>query len=73
MADERDGVTIPTEWLAEFEAMARRSVETRIRYGFIRTYKPILDDARYRSFATMAEYREWCNKNLPDWLGYGSV
>jgi hypothetical protein len=62
---------IPSEWLDEFEAAARRSVEQRIRYGFIRTYKPVLDDATYRSFDTMKEYREWCEANLPNWLGYG--
>jgi hypothetical protein len=24
-----------------------------------------------RSFATMAEYRAWCERNLPRYLGYG--
>ncbi|HEV8242008.1 MAG TPA: hypothetical protein VGS57_21765 [Thermoanaerobaculia bacterium] len=62
---------IPAEWLAEFEAAAHRSVEERIRYGFIKTYKPVLDDARFRSFETMADYRRWCEDNLPSWLGYG--
>lgn len=59
------------EWEAEFEAAARRSLRTRCRYAFIRTYKPVLDDASYRSFETMAEYRAWCEANLPSWLGYG--
>ena len=63
--------TIPDEWLEEFEAAARRTLETRMRYAFIRTYKPVLDDVSYRSFDTMAEYRRWCEENLPDWLGYG--
>jgi hypothetical protein len=58
--------------LAEFEASAKRPLETRMRYAFVRTYKPVLDDARYRSFDSMAEYRRWCNDNLPDWLGYRS-
>ncbi len=65
--------TIPAEWLAEFEAMARRPLETRMRYAFIHTYKPVLDDADYRAFDTMADYRKWCNENLPDWLGYGTL
>ena len=73
MPDNSSGVTIPADWLAEFEAMARRPLAVRIRYGFIHTYKPVLDDATYRSFETMADYRKWCNENLPDWLGYGSV
>ena len=59
------------EWEAEFEAAARRPLALRMKYSFIRTYKPVLDDAEYRSFETMAEYREWCEKNLPQWLGYG--
>jgi hypothetical protein len=41
-----------------------------LRYAFIHTYKPILDDAEFRSFDTMAEYRAFC-RSLPDWLGYG--
>lgn len=59
------------EWLADFEAAARRPLELRFRYAFIRTYKPVLDDAAYRSFETMADYRKWCQENLPGWLGYG--
>jgi hypothetical protein len=59
------------EWREEFEAAARRSLETRFRYAFIRTYKPVLDDEPYRSFATTEEYRRWCQESLPGWLGYG--
>jgi hypothetical protein len=66
-SDERE------EWEKEFEANSRRSLKTRFRYSFIKTYKPVLDDARFRSFDTMEEYRRWCEENLPDWLGYGRV
>lgn len=66
-------VDIPADWLTEFEAAGRRPLEVRLRYAFIHTYKPVLDDATYRSFDTTQEYREWCEKNLPDWLGYGRV
>jgi hypothetical protein len=59
------------EWEAEFEAAARRPLRTRWRYAFIHTYKPVLDDAPYRSFDSMAAYRAWCEANLPSWLGYG--
>ena len=59
------------EWEADFEAAARRPLRTRLRYAFISTYKPVLDDAAYRSFDSMAEYRAWCEANLPSWLGYG--
>jgi hypothetical protein len=65
--------TIPANWLAEFEAAARRSLEIRFRYAFIHTYKPVLDDAPFRAFDTTADYRRWCEENLPDWLGYGRI
>jgi hypothetical protein len=66
-------VDIPADWLEEFEAAARRPLKTRLRYAFIRTYKPVLDDAPYRAFDTMEEYRRWCQEHLPEWLGYGRV
>ena len=64
---------IPPDWLAEFEAAARRPLPVRMRYAFIETYKPVMDDAKYRSFDTMADYRAWCERELPDWLGYGRL
>ena len=51
---------IPPDWLAEFEAAARRPLAQRFRYAFVHTYKPVLDDARYPSFDSMEEYRRWC-------------
>ena len=59
------------EWRAEFDAAARRPLKTRFKYAFIHTYKPVLDDAPFRAFDTTAEYRAWCEANLPSWLGYG--
>jgi hypothetical protein len=47
-----------------------RDVMTRIKYGFCHVHKPVLDDVACRSFATMAEYRAWCETNLPAYLGY---
>ena len=64
---------IPKQWLAEFEAAAKRPLEQRMKYAFIKTYKPVLDDVNYRSFETMAEYREWCRRELPEWLGSGNL
>jgi len=69
----RPNTGTPAEWLAEFEAAAQRSLATRFRYAFIHTYKPVLDDAPFRAFDTTADYRRWCEENLPDWLGYGRV
>ena len=64
---------IPEDWFADFEAAAHRPLPIRFRYAFIRTYKPVLDDAPYRAFDSMEDYRRWCEVNLPDWLGYGRV
>ncbi|MCX8036463.1 MAG: hypothetical protein N3D11_05285 [Candidatus Sumerlaeia bacterium] len=66
-------MAIPPDWLEEFEAAARRPLEQRMKYAFIKTYKPVLDDAPFRAFDTMEDYRRWCEENLPDWLGYGRV
>lgn len=61
--------------LEEFRAQCRRnldrSLEERMRYGFCYVYKPVLDDAPWRSWDSTAEYRAWCEKNLPEYLGYG--
>jgi hypothetical protein len=64
---------IPRDWLEEFEAAARRPLTLRWRYAFIHTYKPVLDDAGYRSFDSTAEYRRWCSEKLPSWLGYARL
>jgi hypothetical protein len=71
--DTRRSGAIPPEWLEEFEAAARRSLKTRFRYAFIKTHRPVLDDAPFRAFDSMEAYRRWCEENLPDWLGYGRV
>jgi hypothetical protein len=59
---------IPREWLEEFEAAARRPLELRMRYAFIKTYKPVLDDVRFQAFDTTEQYRKWCAESLPEWL-----
>jgi hypothetical protein len=41
-----------------------RPLAVRIKDGFCRTYKPVLDDAPWRAFETMAEYRAWCETHL---------
>ncbi len=72
-APDETSEVIPPDWLEEFEAAARRPLEQRFRYAFIRTYKPVLDDAPYRAFDSMDEYRRFCEEQLPDWLGYGRL
>jgi hypothetical protein len=48
-------ISIDPDLLAEFEAATKRPLEQRMKYAFIKTYKPVMDD----------------EDNLPDWLGYG--
>ena len=65
-----DRTKIPADWLAEFEAAAARPLDLRMRYAFVRTYKPVLDDASFRAWDSMSDYRAWCERSLPAWLGY---
>ncbi|MEW6201995.1 MAG: hypothetical protein AB1546_08470 [bacterium] len=55
----------------EFETALETPLSLRINNCFIKTYKPVMDDAPYRIFNSTAEYRKWCRENLPKWLGYG--
>ncbi|HEU5125070.1 MAG TPA: hypothetical protein VFW05_13525 [Verrucomicrobiae bacterium] len=48
----------------------QRPLALRIKYGFNRVHKPVLDDAPWRSFNSTAEYRAWCAENLPEYLGF---
>lgn len=57
-------------WREQCRRGLERDVITRIKYGFCHVYKPVLDDEPYRIFATMAEYRTWCERELPEYLGY---
>ena len=71
--NQSSNLDIPAEWLADFEAAARRPLKQRFRYAFIKTYKPVMDDAKFRAFDTMEDYRQWCERELPRWLGYHRV
>lgn len=41
----------------------------RIEHGFVSEHIPVRDDCT-RAFATMADYRDWCEKNVPPQFGY---
>lgn len=58
------------QWRDQCRRQMRRPMALRLRYGFNYVYKPVLDDAPWRSFATTAEYRQWCAANLPEYLGF---
>ena len=67
---ERDSLT---DFKDQCKRSLQRSVEERMLYGFNYVYKPVLDDADWRSFGSTAEYRQWCRENLPEYLGYGEL
>jgi hypothetical protein len=45
-------------------------VMKRIKYGFRPANRSVLDEMPSRAFATIAEYREWCERELPEHLGF---
>ena len=72
MTEGTDTTTVDPELARAFDAAWERGLEQRIDFSFIKTYKPVIDDSPFRAWATTAEYRDWCNKHVPAWLGYGS-
>jgi len=66
MTDEQENAA----WRDQCRRQLERDVVTRIKYGFCHVHKPVLDDAPVRAFATMAEFRRWCDRALPAYLGY---
>ena len=58
------------EFREQCRRQMKRPLDVRIKYGFYWIPKPVLDDAKWRSFNSMAEYRAWCEAHLPDYLGY---
>ena len=60
------------EWDSRCKRQLKRSLQERMDYGFVYTYKPVLDDAPSRIFNSTKEYRKWCNENLPIFLRYKS-
>ena len=55
-------------WREQCRRQMQRPVSARIKYGFVAAANR---DRINRSFDTMSEYRAWCEKELPAWLGYG--
>ena len=47
-----------------------RPLEARMKYGFCRVPRPVLDEPGVRIFASTAEYRAWAAAHLPAYLGF---
>lgn len=59
-----------SQWADQCRRNLQRDTMNHIRYGFAHVHKPVLDDAPYRIFDSMQEYRAWCHNNLPRYLGF---
>lgn len=71
VAAEAAEMGIDPENLLHFRAARKRTLEERIGM-FVKVHKPGVDGHGNRAFSSTAEYRRWCNRNLPKWLGYGT-
>lgn len=47
-----------------------RTIEERIKLGFVPVKLPVIDDVPYRIFEKMEEYQKWAERTLPPYLGY---
>lgn len=51
----------------------RRSLSDRIRFGFFRNPNPVRDQNVNRSFASLEQYRRFCEERYPEHYGYRRV
>ena len=56
--------------MLDFRDGLSRTVAERVRLGLVLMKLPILNDAPYRIFDTMEEYRLWAERHLPPYLGF---
>jgi len=67
----RIGKTTEKEhFLIDIQDGLARSIDEKIEFGLIPLKLPVIDDANYRIFSTMEEYRKWSETTLPLYLGY---
>lgn len=58
------------DFRAQCRRQLKRSLDSRIKYGFFRNYKPIEDDEPVRIFERMSDYRKRADENVSRYLGY---
>lgn len=77
--DFRQIMTTPTIDREKAEARAfreqcrrqmARPLEARMKYGWYRLKRPVLDEPVTRVFDSTKDYREWCSTHLPAYLGF---
>jgi hypothetical protein len=47
-----------------------RPIEARMKYGWCRVKRPVLDEPVTRVFDSTKAYRDWCSTHLPAYLGF---
>jgi hypothetical protein len=52
------------------ERQLARTLSDRIRFGFFRNPDPVRDAGRNFAFASMSEYRRFCEERYPAYFGY---
>ncbi len=55
-------------WREQCRRQMARPMSARLKYGFVARSNR---DRENRVFDSMEEYRNWCEVNFPDYLGYG--
>lgn len=58
------------EFRRQCERQLARPLADRIRFGFFRNPNPVRDAPRNRTFASMREYRRFCERSYPAYFGY---
>ncbi len=71
MARPMDGRTDVEQFRQQCRRQLARPVADRIRFGFFRNPNPVRDANRNRSFGSLREYRQFCERNYPAYFGYG--
>ena len=55
-------------WREQCRRQLRRPLNARIKYGFVAASGR---ERVNRVFEKMSDYRAWCERSLPSYLGYG--
>jgi hypothetical protein len=58
------------EFRRQCERQLARPLSGRIRFGFFRNPNPVRDAGVNRSFASMHDYRQFCEQSYPAHFGY---
>ena len=61
------------QWEFDCHDSLSRTIDERIRLGFVHIKLPCFYKKPYRIFSTMKEYRGWLNKEVPRYLGYNQI